>query len=231
MNENVKETKSTTKKVKKILSITFNVIFYLIIVLVLIFSISTISRKNASTVPTFLGKGYLVVQSDSMKGTFEEGELITIKVLKKEKDKKALKVGDVITFYSTKLNALNSHRIVSIATNSEGEVVGYVTKGDNPLAEIDDFAVSVEDVKGVWTGTHSKGWGKTVTFLTSPVGFFVCIIGPTILFLIYAIIMFVKAFMTYRLSQAKTNNEETEQEMKERIIQEYLAKQKENILE
>lgn len=128
------------KKVLKSLKITGNVIFYLIIVVLLMFSVANIRKKDKGSFANLFGKGFLTVESESMKGegkdNFSIGDLI---VVKKATDKKIanLKVGDIITFYDASLAAkddgslssyLNTHRIVYI--NTQGKNPLYVTQGD-----------------------------------------------------------------------------------------------------
>ena len=95
--------------------------------------------------PNIFGKGFLSVQSDSMKrneernmldewsdyeiGGFSKGDLLTVNVFK-DSDCKNLKVGDVITFVVKDLNngagGLNTHRIVYISD----DLKSVITQGD-----------------------------------------------------------------------------------------------------
>ncbi len=147
--ENAIESKSTKEKVLFILKIVGNVIFYLIIIMLFLFSIMNINSGGANRAPNIFGKGFLSVQSNSMekmgdypakyaeayesyeiKG-FSKGDLLNVDILN-ENDKFNLKVGDVITFETT-INgtvALNTHRIVYASYDENNKLVSISTQGD-----------------------------------------------------------------------------------------------------
>ncbi len=153
-NENeIKQEKTPKEKTFFILKIVGNVVFYLIIIFLLLFSIMNINAGSRNGgFPNIFGRGFLSVQTDSMErdnnssndlkewadykiGGIKKGDLVLVKTFK-EKDFKKLKVGDVITF-KTEINgqiALNTHRIVYI--NAESDKI--YTQGDN-RAEIQSF--------------------------------------------------------------------------------------------
>ena len=273
-----KEKKPTWKKV---LGIVFNVLFYLIIAIVLIFAIITLTKKTAKDLPHVFGKGYAIVQSDSMEPTFSMSELIIVDILDDE-EKQKLQIGDVITFFDTNINHLNTHRVIGVDYDGKGLITALRTKGDNASGE-DTVHANIADVKAVWpekvktctidgvkytfsyndkgeltgdilnvvkgsiesgstwlSGTikfetttyssrHSKSLGSIVGFITNtdkPIGFILCIIVPTILFLVYAVIVFVKNLLVYKLSKVPaTPAPEVTADDKDRIIKEYLAAQ------
>lgn len=130
-----------------ILKIVGNVIFYMIIIALLLFSIMNIRAGNkVDGYPNIFGKGFLSVQTNSMKGdnedSFDTGDLIIVSVFK-EKKANDLKVGDVITFYDPTVNnnkgGLNSHRIVYINRdsndNQSGNITSVVTQGDKSVKD------------------------------------------------------------------------------------------------
>lgn len=88
-------------KIKNVLKIAGNVLFYTLIVLLLLFSISNLSIKSNKDIANIMGRGFLPVISDSMEGnnpdSFNKGSLVLVKLLS-ESDKDELQVGDVITF-------------------------------------------------------------------------------------------------------------------------------------
>lgn len=159
--ENKEVVKETEKKNTPlfILKIVGNVLFYAVIITLLLFSIMNINAgsKNGGF-PNIFGRGFLSVQSNSMKrsGTmpekyneyeiseFEKGDLLLVKVFK-EKDVNNLKVGDIITFYDQQLNALNSHRIVYMTKDSSNNVMSISVQGD--------FSVSM---KGLYDPSDSS---------------------------------------------------------------------------
>lgn len=130
-----------------IVNIVLNVIFYIFIVLLLLFSISQIVGSKTDKVKNIFGLGYETVQTNSMmptdkslkrKDSFDKGALLWVKTIsydeeKIEQSKFNLKIGDIITFYDTMSAStpmLNTHRIVDLTVDKEGYVTGVITQGD-----------------------------------------------------------------------------------------------------
>ncbi len=145
-----KAPKTPKEKVKFILSIVFNVLFYAIIALLLLWSIMNINAGSSNGgFPNIFGKGFLSVQSNSMTrdktftvsnelqveydsyaiGEFAKGDLLNVDVFNTN-DFDKLKVGDVITFYDEDIKALNSHRVVYLTKNDEGHTETLTVQGD-----------------------------------------------------------------------------------------------------
>lgn len=239
-NENDLKIKKTKKeRTIFILKIVGNVLFYCIIVLLLLFSIMNINAgsKNGGF-PNIFGKGFLSVQTDSMErsDTREDlpewadykiqeinvGDLVYVNKFSK-KDCSTLKVGDVITFFDTKLNngtgALNTHRIVYIAEDG----LSVITQGDKsaelqPFAKDDPFGdenasynyqleasgvtenVSVSQIKGVVTGI-SRGAGKALDNIQKNwLWYFVL---PVLVFLLFEVFMVVRNIMELKGAKQK----------------------------
>lgn len=147
--EKKKEPMTTKQKVILGLRIAFNVVFYALIIFLFLFSLMNIRGGNGTTnFPNIFGKGFLSVQSDSMKrdetkkdkwpkewenykiGGFQTGDLVNVDVFNKNNADK-LQVGDVITYQWT-INgqpALNTHRIVEKYVGDNGSLV-IITQGD-----------------------------------------------------------------------------------------------------
>lgn len=139
--------KTNKAKIIRILKITGNVIFYAFILIVLLFSIANIRKDNTykDDFPNLFGTGFLTVETNSMKGnydnSFESGDLILVKKITDKNRGKVvanLKIGDIVTFYDVDLaNAddgtystyLNTHRVVNIFVNEAGYVTIH-TQGD-----------------------------------------------------------------------------------------------------
>ena len=144
-----KTIKTPKQKVWFGVRIALNVIFYTIILLVLLFSISNIRAKNENDrIPNVFGLGYLNVLSDSMDGDFDNsfkaGDMIIVKTASEKKIAK-LKVGDIVTFldYNLQSNkgastALNTHRIVYI--NKEANI--FYTVGDKAMKLSNGFDIT-----------------------------------------------------------------------------------------
>ncbi len=80
-----------------------------------------------SPVPSFLGYSTLTIQTGSMSGTMEIGDMIIIK------DTGDYKIGDIITFMPDGAVIPTTHRIINYTENGE-----FVTKGDaNNIKDID----------------------------------------------------------------------------------------------
>lgn len=125
-----------------ITKIVLNVIFYIVIIVLLLFSIMNINSggKNQGF-PNIFGKGFLSVQTGSMTrtsdldeygydkytvGSFAKGDLLYVNVVN-DKNINDLRVGDVITFRSEVLNGLNSHRIVYATYKDSQDKVYFVS--------------------------------------------------------------------------------------------------------
>lgn len=166
-NENEVKTPKTPKE-KTIfgLKIAGNVLFYLFIAALFLFSIMNINAGSKNKgFPNMFGKGFLSVQTDSMErddntatdvptwadykiGEINVGDLIYVNKFN-GKDASKLKVGDVITFFDASLNkgngALNTHRIVYISEDK----LSVITQGDR-IAETVPF--DYNDPHGTYNG-------------------------------------------------------------------------------
>ncbi len=227
----MENTKQMNPKVKKILSIVFNVLFYAFLVLLFAFSISNIrSRKN--NIPNIFGVGYLQVQSGSMTGTFEKGDFIWVKIANDKKIDK-LEIGDIITFYDPAISesivnaggeddgtSLNTHRIVDIKEMDDGSL-RYICQGDyvkisfpanvydsskssNTMIQI----VTKDNIRAIYTSNMGKGMTGILKFAKSSLGFGLCIVLPTALLLVYEVVMLIRNIM-------KLNKEKLEAQMAE----------------
>lgn len=222
------EAKLDKNKIKKSLKITFNVFFYALILLILLFSIANMRVKTTKDIPNIFGKGFLSVQSNSMEGTqkdsFKKGDLIFVRMLN-DKRREKLEVGDIITFYGffynettgKSENYLNTHRIVKII-NNEGNIV-LITQGDRVAetpgrkygegGENDDRnyeSINLSEAIAVYTGKWNK-FGTTMDYLQSPTGFGLFIVLPTVL------ILAIEAYFLIS-NVLKLNREKMEKEFK-----------------
>lgn len=142
-----KQPKSAKEKTIFGLKIAGNIVFYAIILALLLFSIMNINAGSSNGgFPNIFGHGFLSVQSNSMTrggtlelpdeykdfkiGEFDKGDLLYASVVTKDEDIRKLKVGDVITFYDSTIENLNSHRIVYIAYNADGSMNSITVQGD-----------------------------------------------------------------------------------------------------
>ena len=246
MQENTtKELKTpmtTKQKVWFGVKIALNVIFYLLILLVLLFSISNIRAKNKNDqIPNIFGKGYLNVLSDSMTGdnkdSFNTGDMIIVKIANKKNISK-LEVGNIVTFYDYRLasnkgagSALDTHRIVYIdKTNNDSYV--YYTVGDKIAKQL-NFDASKLNADNYLTilnslgsnnyqafgyteirGIYSGKWsGFGKTIQTINNHFIAIIIVPVAILLVFEIGVLVLNIMRAREEKLKLEMKETSQEL------------------
>lgn len=229
----VVDEKQTEEKVKKtpkeltmfILTIVGNVVFYVVIIMLFLFSIMNINAGNdGKGFPNLFGSGFLSVQSDSMNGesteydidSFNKGDLVKVKVFK-DKDCSNLEVGDVVTFYDPSLEALNTHRVVYVHNDNSYVICqGDKIVKDIPLYKYSDDMdvslkyilesqghiqnVSVENIKGVVTGV-SEGAGKTLDNIQKN-WLFIFVI-PVLVFLLIEIFLVVKNIMDLKGAKQK----------------------------
>ena len=226
------------KKTQKILKIVLNIF---ICIFVAFSAFMTIISLTASTsqdgIPSISGTAFLTVSSDSMKGTFDKGDLILVKKLTEE-GRKNLKVDDVITFRAdldgNGTEELNTHRIYEITYYDSGDVKGYVTWGDNnPIRDNDP--VDWQFVVGKWNkearddGVAIPFVGGVISFIQKPTGFLVAIVLPLVIFFLYEVYVFIKAVFTVKGEKAsKTQAAESaahDEAVKQAAIAEYLAAQ------
>lgn len=147
-----KEPRTTKQKVFLGLEIAGNVVFYLIIIALFLFALFNINGGNGTeNFPNLFGKGMLNVASDSMNHDgkegleewknypiadgFATGDLLWDSTFNEE-TAEDLKIGDVITFYSSNFDGngnpgLVTHRIVYITADKEM----VITQGDKSAME------------------------------------------------------------------------------------------------
>lgn len=246
MQENTtKELKTpmtTKQKVWFGVKIALNVVFYILILLVLLFSISNIRAKNKNDqIPNIFGKGYLNVLSDSMTGdnedSFNTGDMIIVKIANKKNISK-LEVGNIVTFYDYRLasnkgagSALDTHRIVYIDKTSNDSYV-YYTVGDKIAKQL-NFDASKLNADNYLTilnslgsnnyqafgsteirGIYSGKWsGFGKTIQTINNHFIAIIIVPVAILLVFEIGVLVLNIMRAREEKLKLEMKETSQEL------------------
>ena len=222
-----------TVDVKKILSIVGNVLVWAFVILSLVITAMVFTaQKSEDGVPALFGKSLITIETGSMDPTYMPGDMVFMTKLTRE-EKMNLQVGQIITFRTSidingdgKPGDLNTHRI----EEGRGETLSFVTKGDhNPYADnVGDnpYTVHVDDIIGVCTEDGKiRGLGNVINFLSSSLGFFLCIVLPLILFFLYELYNFITVLMAERKKTASANAAETEEEIKKRAIEEFLAAQ------
>ena len=228
MENNVVEKKNTPLFILKVIG---NVIFYLVIALLLLFSIMNIKGGNRTQgFPNIFGKGFLSVQSDSMDGdqpdSFVKGDLLFVDVFN-PKDYDSLEVGMIVTFYDENIKNLNSHRIVYIARDEAGKIISLAVQGDYTVLAFngvydptdpekgelnmmllnrkDVVNLTASDIKGVVTGK----WSGAGTALDTMRDYWIFIfVLPVLCLMLFEIFMVVKNVMALQAEKQRIANKE-----------------------
>ena len=122
-----------------------------------------------------------VVRSDSMKPTFSTGALI-VSVPSNSLLGGPVEPGSVIIFKQG--TELITHRVVS------NDFFSVTTKGDANNAP-DPHSVAMSDIKGTYL-FHIPGAGYAVNFLQTRTGWFLCVLLPTFLLVVWIVIEILK---------------------------------------
>lgn len=215
----------------KILKRIVNVFVDILVVLILMVSIIVVMlslTSKSSGVPNIFGIAPLSVQTESMKGTVDPGDLIfcTLTEIDDEFQK-----DDVVTF-PIEINGeqvLNTHRIVEVVKDQN--ITYYKTQGDNKETnpEPDKDLQTSSTIVAKYTGTKIPGLGNVLSFIRTQLGFFLCILLPMIIFFIYEGIRVIINLLAYNKvkafeeAQSAVNNSELTEEQKQKAIEEYLA--------
>lgn len=221
---------------KKIVSIVLNVLVWAFLVFATLVTVLTfVSLNPKDGVPSLFGKSFVSVQSPSMDGdkpgSFKQGDMLIVDKITAD-EALNLEEGTIIVYRAPMdidgdghTGDINTHRIISKRT-TDGGIVYYKTQGD---AEIyaDDYELRFTDVVAIYDGKSKlSGIGSVADFLKSRPGFFLVVVLPMALFFIYEVYNLIKIIMEQKLKKATaTVSQETEEEIKRRAIEEYLAQQ------
>ena len=222
-------------KGKSILGVISDILLVILIIVAIIITVMTFTSKSSETgIGNIAGYTPFSVQTDSMSPTIDKGDLIISKEVK-DPDKE-LKVGDVVTFYTlmqdgagNRIKGFNTHRILDVEYDNNGEVFYYVTKGDametedNQKVYPDDIVARQIGATVAEDGSYVKGFtisgfGNALDFLQSQLGFMICVIIPLALFFIWQVYKLIAMFM-------EAKSEKITDDVKRQAIEEYLAQQ------
>lgn len=221
------------QKLSKILHITVDVLVILVLIVSVLIATLSLTSKS-SGVPNIFGVAPLSVQSDSMSGTFETGDLIFCKVTNDQSFE--YQKDDIVTFpiEINGVEVLNTHRITEVIKDDNNTY--YQTQGDNkdtnPAA--DEILQTSSTIVAQYTGVKIGGLGTVLSFLRTQLGFFLCVLLPMIIFFLYEAVRVVLNVIAYNkekaLEEAKSAvaGAELTEEQKKKAIEEYLASLNEN---
>lgn len=223
--------KQQSNKIVKGLKITGSVVFYVVMGALLLFAITTMTRRKQYDIPHLFGLGYLVVKEEarSMIGdnedSFNPGDLVLVKVLnekaQKELDLRALADKEiVVSFADRTLGEVNTHRVERYIEESDR----IVTKGDN-VGEEDPFELDREDILGIYRG-KIKGAGKPIEFLNTKLGFGLVILLPMGLMLLWQGAVVIRNVFAVKTDNLRAQLEIEKEEERERIKREILEEMK-----
>ena len=220
---------------KKIVSIVLNVLAWAFLVFASLVTILTFVSTNAKDgVPSIFGKSFVSVQTSSMdgnqKGSFKKGDMLIVDKISID-EAYDLAEGTIIVYRAPidinkdgQTGDINTHRIIS--KKNVGDIVIYQTQGDaEPLP--DGYELTFTDIIAIYDGESKlSGVGAVADFLKSSVGFFLIVVLPMALFFLYEVYNLIKIIMEQKLQKASaTVSAETEEEIKRRAIEEFLAQQ------
>lgn len=183
------------KKVLKIIGNVFTALVVLFTVGVMIFTIVSVNTVNKSD-SKFFGYSAYIVLSDSMKDTFNSGDI----VFSKKVDAENLKEGDVISFKSidpSNYGEVVTHKIRSV-TSYEGKKA-FITYGTTTNSD-DSFPALAEKVVGQYQFKLPK-MGTFFQFLKTIPGYITIILVPFLVLLILQAIKFFRLLKKYRSEQ------------------------------
>ena len=178
-----------TSVFKKILNVFFYAVIAIIVVFALLMTVMSLGSKDGLS--GLFGHYFMTVQSESMSGTFEKGDIIICK----DVDTDDLVKGDVISFYYIVQNqkVVVTHRIINVKTNDIG-VRYFVTQGDAEGIIMYE-EVLPDDVIAKYTGKKISGAAKVADFIKSKNGFLICVVIPLFLFLFWQLYSFIKTLI------------------------------------
>ena len=211
------------KTAKKIFNVAVNVLICLIFV-ISIFVIIANSSVKENGVPSLFGYTVASVQSDSMTGTFEEGDIILGKLAD---ESTVIEKGDIVSFFDSQdgIKFVNTHRVTEVY--QYGEAKFYETKGDKEGLEVDPYAKAHSEILSVYQGKIPLV-GGFIDFLKEPLGFILIIVLPFLAVIGWEVYRLVVLFIEHKKQQIIEESEASHQITdadKEAIIQEFLKKQ------
>ena len=170
-------------------------------------------------IPTVMGYGFMRTLTGSMEPAIPVHSLVVVHTDEDE----TYNAGDIITFHSSDSNldgSLNTHRIVAVDTDAQGQPV-YRTKGDANAVE-DADPVPAANVVGRVVFI-SAGLGVVVSLLTNPLLFFPLIVVPLAVLLVLEIRRMVRTTREVAEAEDEAALRATVEEIREKRRQEEAA--------
>ncbi|MCQ2399223.1 MAG: signal peptidase I [Clostridia bacterium] len=218
------------KTAKKVLGIVVDVLIVLVFVLSICIIIMNATYKKEDGYSKLFGCTFFTVETDSMEPTLKVGDMIIGKVVDANT---VINEGDIISFkeYKSSVNkiVINTHRVIYINELKDefeqgtGEYT-YVTQGDNVgIPDVTDKTIN--DIVSVYK-FRLPGAGAVINFLKSTLGFLLCLVLPILIVIGYQIYKLIVMYMASKKEEMIAQvTDNTSDEVKDAIIQEYLARQ------
>ncbi len=182
------------KERKSVFDTIINIFAWLSFSLAILMALTAIfaSFSDEQNGKEVFGSKMLIVSSDSMSKSplseneeiyFETGDVIIIKT---NVDVSSLKEGDVITFVSYDKDSYGktiTHKIREIKYSVNGNLLGFVTYGINTGVN-DKTLVQPDSIIGVYS-RKIPNLGNIFAFLKTPRGYFMSILTPCVLLIIF----------------------------------------------
>jgi len=191
--DNKKGKMTRAEKQKKTINTIINVVLVVALVFAAICTYISFVAADGKSVPGFFGIKILSVQTDSMKDTIMPGDLI---VDTEVTDASELQVGDIVTYWTIieGQRVLNTHRIINIYDGGNFRI--FETQGDNSTIA-DALTVHENEIEGKYL-FRIPSVGKAVDYMQTPVGFFLVVVLPVLIFFIYHLIQFFRVLFEYQ---------------------------------
>ena len=199
---------------RKVLKIVGDVVFVIVMLFALFIAVTNLRARANNGIPNLFGKGFLTVNSDSMAGnekdSFTTKDLVVVDIVNTKNYEERvldLEIGDIITYYDFAEGKVISHRIIAITETGDATNPTFTVKGDNWAVTT---AVSGRSVLAVYNHKVA-GIGSIMAWFASGFGFFVIVVLPCVLFLVYEIYRFIKTLNEYnREKNANSKKDDTE---------------------
>lgn len=159
----------------------------MLVVIIFAIGVTLISLTSDNNDISRIGKYIpLNVKTNSMEPAIMKGDFIIVEAWEGEE----LKIGDVISFFAMEDDnvMVKTHRIVTIDDSASGK--SYITRGDNNEVN-DNVPVFESDIVGVWRNVRLAKVGTILDFVSSQIGFLICIVLPLLVLFIYQIYRFI----------------------------------------
>ncbi len=232
-------------KSSKIINIISNCIFIPVMIILVIYFVYAVSIMSKNGVPSFFGQSYVRVMSNSMKPTFEKGDVVVLE----KTNISDIKEGDVIAFYyciyntTSYLEETNNakdfvtgqrsyntmiyyHKVYDIKYDSKGNT-WFFTYGTNNLKpggdrNSDDIPANYNIDKATRgdhvIGRYKESWlAGVIAFMSSTMGMFALVIVPCAV-LLFTLLLNIIEIIDQMIKEKKQNLAFEDDEVKEREL-------------